>query len=108
MHGGNPRADEVYGYTGWDQTQGYISLHNPAAVAKAYTIKLDRAFGLLPGSGPFHVSSPLADAVRGLPEACKFGDTLTFELQPREIRVVNFCAQPQDWTKLRALQTRSP
>lgn len=108
MHGGSPRADEVYGYTAWNETQGYISLHNPAIEAKTYGIKLDRAFGLLPGSGPFHVSSPLADATRGLPELCKFGDSLVFELKPREVRIVNFSIQPRDWTKLRQLQTRSP
>jgi hypothetical protein len=108
MHGGSPKAGEAYGYTAWNETQGYISLHNPAAEAKTYSIKLDRAFGLLPGSGPFHVSSPLADAARGLPEICKFDDSLAFELKPREIRVVNFSTQPQDWTKLRQLQTRSP
>jgi hypothetical protein len=108
MHGGSPRAGEVYGYTAWDNAQGYISLHNPSAEAKTYAVKLDRAFGLLLGSGPFHVSSPLDEATRGLPESCKFGDSLTFELQPREVRIVNFSVQPQDWAELRQLQTRSP
>ena len=108
MHGGSPKAGEVYGYTAWNQTQGYLSLHNPSAGAQAYTVRLDRAFGLLPGSGPFQVSSPLAGSARGLPGNCRFGDTLTFELQPREVRIVNFSTQPQDWTKLRQLQTRSP
>jgi len=108
MHGGSPKAGEVYGYTAWNQTQGYISVHNPSADTRAYTVKVDRAFGLVPGSGPFHVSSPLDGAVRGLPESCKCGDTLTFELQPREVRVINFSVQLQDWTKLRQLQTRSP
>ena len=108
MHGGSPKAGEVYGYTAWDPTQGYISLHNPSADAKTYAVTLDRAFGLLPGSGSFHVSSPLDDAIRVLPASCKFGDTLTFELKPREVRVVNFSVQAQDWQKLRRLQTISP
>lgn len=108
LHGGSPKAREVYGYSGWTAWSGYLSVHNPSDVAKTYTVKLDRAFGLLPGTGPFHVSSPLDDATRGLPATVNFGDTLTFELQPREIRVVNFSTKPQDWTKLRALQTRSP
>ncbi len=108
MHGGSPKANEVYGYTAWNESQGYISIHNPAAAAKTYSVKLDRAFGLLPGSGPFHISSPIEDSARGMPETCKFGDTLTFELTPREVRIVNFSTQPKDWTKLRALQTRSP
>ncbi len=108
LHGGSPDAGEVYGYTAWDKAQGYISIHNPSAAAQTYTVTLDRGFGLLPGSGPFHVSSPLADSTRGLPGVCKPGDTLTCDLQPREIRIVNFTAQPKDWTKLQQLQTRSP
>jgi hypothetical protein len=108
MHGGNPTKREVYGYTAWDKTQGYVSMHNPSAESQTYTVKLDRAFGLMPGSGPFYASSPLADSARGLPATCKFGDVLTCELQPREIRIVTFNTQPKDWTKLRQLQTRSP
>ena len=108
MHGGNPRVGEVYGYTAWDETQGYISLHNPSAEAKTYTVKLDRAFGLLPGSGPFFVSSPRAFDICGLPFECKFGDVLTFELKPREVRIVNFSTTPKDWTKIAQLQDRSP
>ena len=108
MHGGSPKAGEVYGYTAWTKTQGYISVHNPSAGAKAYAIKLDRAFGLLPDSGPFHASSPVGDSMRDLPATCKFGDTLAFTLQPREIRIINFTTQPKDWTKLHQLQNRSP
>jgi hypothetical protein len=108
MHGGNPKKREVYGYTAWTEQQGYISIHNPSAEAKTYAVKLDRAFGLLPGGGTFHISSPIEDSTRALPATCKAGDTLTFELAPREVRVVNFTTQPKDWSKLRALQTRSP
>jgi hypothetical protein len=108
LHGGSPGAGDVYGYTAWDATQGYLSLHNPSAAARTYTVTLDRAFGLLPGSGPFHTSSPIADSTRGLPAACKLGDTLTFDLAPREVRIINFSTTPKDWTKLRQLQSRSP
>ena len=91
MHGGQPGAGEVYGYTAWNQQQGYISLHNPADKSQTYTVKLDRAFGLLPKTGPFSVSSPVgAESMRGLPTTCNFGDSLTFELSPREIRIINF------------------
>src|SRR2546430_4915924 len=91
MHGGKPSAGEVYGYTAWNRTQGYVSLHNPSDQPKTYTIKLDRAFGLVPDSGPFTLSSPLgADAIHDLPKTCAFGDTLTFRLTPGEIRIVDF------------------
>lgn len=108
MFGGNPAKREVYGYTAWNEEQGYISLHNPSAEARTFTVTLDRAFGLLPGSGPFHVSSPIEDATRGLPATAKSGDTLAFELASREVRILNFSAKPMDWSNLRALQTRSP
>ena len=93
MHGGRPHAGEVYGYTAWNKTQGYLSVHNPSASTKTYTIKLDRTFGLLPDKGLFHVSSPLEDSMRGLPITCMLGDTLTLEMKPREIRILNFNTQ---------------
>jgi hypothetical protein len=95
MHGGQPNNGEVYGYTAWNQTQGYISIHNPSDKKQTYTVKLDRVFGLLPGSGPFYVSSPLgADSTRNLPGMYKFGDTLAFELAPQEVRIINFTTSP--------------
>ncbi|WPJ95371.1 hypothetical protein SH580_18275 [Coraliomargarita algicola] len=48
MHGGDPKKDEVYGFTAWNSEQGYISIHNPADKAQAYSIVLDRKFGLIP------------------------------------------------------------
>lgn len=107
MHGGSPRAKEVYGYTAWTPTQGYISIHNPASKPQRYTITLDRAFGLVPGSGPFKLSSPIADGEKDLKSEYTFGDTLTLELKPREVRILNFDTQPRDWSVLRALQTRT-
>jgi hypothetical protein len=108
MHGGRPKAGEVYGYTAWNLTQGYLTVHNPADQPQTYTVKLDRAFGLLPDSGTFHASSPLDGSTRGLPATCRYGDTLTFQMNPREIRVINFSDKPRDWTRLIQLQTRSP
>jgi len=92
MHGGRPKSGEVYGYTAWNQTQGYLSVHNPSGKLQLYTIKLDRAFGLLPGSGPFYLKSPLDGSLRGLPKVCNFGDSLVFELPAQEIRIINFAA----------------
>ena len=108
LHGGSPTARETYGFTAWTADQGYVSVHNPSAVATTYTVRLDRAFGLNPGSGPFHLSSPIADCTNGLPATCRFGNALVIPLQPREIRVLNFTREPADWSRLRALQKRSP
>ena len=107
MHGGDPTKSEVYGYTAWTAKQGYVSIHNPSDETRKYTIKLDRAFGLLPGSGSFLLSSPIADCTAGLKASYAYGDTLTLTLRPREIRILNFDKTKRDWSKLRALQTRT-
>lgn len=90
MFGGDPMAGAVYGYTGWDATRGYLSIHNPGAKPQAYVVKLDRAFGVPPGAGPFRLSAALAGSTSGLPAECRSGDSLEFTLSPREIRVINF------------------
>ena len=107
MHGGNPKGGEVYGFTAWQREQGYVTVHNPADKPQAYTFKLDRAFGLLPEGGMFHVSSPIEGSTRGLPEVVYYGSSLTLSLEPHEIRVLNFNVQPKEWAALRRLQGRT-
>ncbi|MBT3379632.1 MAG: hypothetical protein HN742_19125 [Lentisphaerae bacterium] len=107
MHGGNPKKGEVYGYTAWTESRGYISLHNPAGTAARYRIVLDKAFGLGPDTGPFALSSPMADSLIGLGERYDYGDTIELELKPREIRVLNFDTTMPDWSILKALQIRT-
>jgi hypothetical protein len=108
MHGGNPKKQEVYGYTAWLKDQGYVSIHNPSDEKKSYTITLDRAFGLIPASGTFMASSPIEDYMKGLRRTYSYGDTITFELEPKEIRIINFDKSVRDWSALRALQERTP
>ncbi len=109
MHGGNPKSGDVYGYTAWLPKRGYISIHNPSAVAKDYTIKLDRAFGLHPDSvkTTFRLSSPMADCTVGLKKKYSYGDTLTLTLKPQEVRILNFDVTAKNWKVLTDLQTRT-
>ena len=107
MHGGDPRAGEVYGYTAWNDSQGYVSIHNPGAATRKYTFVLDRAFGLLPDTGPFNLTSPLAGSTDGLARTCRYGDAISLDLKPREIKILNFDIPPRDWSVLKALQTRT-
>jgi len=107
MHGGDPRSGEVYGYTAWLGSRGYASIHNPSGETKKYEFTLDRAFGLLPDSGAFNLTSPLADSLEGLDKKYKFGDKISLELKPREIRILNFDKGSKDWSVLKALQTRN-
>ncbi|MHC4252131.1 MAG: hypothetical protein ACYS9X_23685, partial [Planctomycetota bacterium] len=107
MHGGNPKAGEPYGYTAWTKAQGYVSIHNPSGEAKSYSLKLDRAFGLVPGSGPFQLSSPMEDSLEGLGKRYAYGDAVSITMKPREIRILNFDTAPRDWSVLKELQTRN-
>lgn len=109
MHGGNPSKQEAYGYTAWLDNQGFISIHNPSPTAQSYTFTLDRKFGLTKTStgNSYHLTSPMADSLTGLNETYKFGDTITIELKPKEVRILNFDTTKPDWSELKALQTRT-
>jgi len=107
MHGGSPAAKEVYGYTAWTASRGYVSIHNPSNEARTYSFTLDRAFGLVKDSGKFLLSSPMEDCVRGLEKEYAYGDAISLELKPLEIRILNFDKTPVDWSVLKELQKRT-
>jgi hypothetical protein len=46
--------------------------------------------------------------MKGLRRTYSYGDTITFELEPKEIRIINFDKSVRDWSALRALQERTP
>ncbi|MFT7632210.1 MAG: hypothetical protein ACI87E_003260, partial [Mariniblastus sp.] len=107
MHGGSPTDGQVYGYTAWTKNRGYVSLHNPAEFAQKYTLTLDRSFGLIPHSGVYQLSSPLDESVADLEKQYSYGDTMSIDLKPREIRILNFDKTARDWALLKKLQSRT-
>ncbi|MEW4563169.1 hypothetical protein AB1K70_11620 [Bremerella sp. JC770] len=94
MIGGNPMSGEVYGYTGWTENLGYISLHNPSDAPQQLSLRLDRSLGLpksvLDQGKTFAVSSPLQEDIERLPKKAMAGDQLTIELPPHAVRVLEF------------------
>ncbi len=107
MHGGSPTDGQVYGYTAWTKSQGYVSLHNPSSAEQKYSFTLDRAFGLLPESGLYQTSSPIDGSVGGLNQQYAYGDSISLTLKPREIRILNFDKGTRDWALIKELQTRN-
>lgn len=93
MYGGNPREKKVYGYSGWKDDLGYISIHNPADKPQKLTVTLDRSLGISKQVKDYKLTSPLPGDTDGLKETWSFGETLTIELQPREIRLLTFHKQ---------------
>ncbi|SFB52325.1 alpha-galactosidase [Algoriphagus aquimarinus] len=90
MHGGNPRNSEVYGYSAWDDDQGYISIHNPSDKSITYKLVLNRELGISNSKDKYVLSSPIENNTAGLKNSYSPGDTLTVDLKPKEIRVLNF------------------
>ena len=95
---------QVYGFTGWNKTQGYVSIHNPGDKTQSYTFTLDRKFGLHPDSGTFNLSSPILRCVKGLKKQYSYGDSITINIEPKGIIIINFDKMIVDWKVLRDLQ----
>lgn len=112
MHGGNPLGNatfhqrnvtlkdidmdkdtQVYGYTGWTEKQGYVSIHNPKSVKETYSFVLDRAFGLVPGDRTYSLTSPMPGKIKGLKKQWKYGDTVQLEILPKDVLILNFESQ---------------
>jgi hypothetical protein len=81
---------EVYGFTGWTATQGHLSIHNPRSSMVSYSFTLDRKLGLLPGTGPFRVSFPVAGHKKDIKSIRSYGETVTVEIGPREVVIIDF------------------
>lgn len=92
MHGGSPKHKEVYGYSGWSDEIGYVSIHNPLDKVQKYTFTLNRALGLNPDNPTvFRVSSPTSHLKeKNLKEKYRYGETISIELNPGEVVLINF------------------
>lgn len=94
MIGDDPAEGRVYGFTGWTEDLGYLSLHNPSDEAREFRIELNRKLGLSKDAvhqgREYAVSSPLAEDTESLPKAAVAGKPLTVTLPPRAIRILEF------------------
>ncbi|MFV0555046.1 MAG: hypothetical protein ACK5LR_10140 [Mangrovibacterium sp.] len=98
MHGGSPKLKEIYGYTGWAEEGGYVSLHNPSEETKTYSFTLDRAMGLVALDASYTVFSSLENAVdfnankkldfEG--HKYKAGDKIEITLGAGEVKILEF------------------
>lgn len=91
MHGGSPAEGKVYGYTGWNEKGGYISVHNPSnSLTQTYTVALNRALGVNAKLGKLKMSSPLTNAPEFVGKTVNAGGEISFQLKPGEVKVLNF------------------
>ena len=89
MHGGNPGARDVYGYTAWLDDSGYVSIHNPSREPKSYSFTLNRVFGLTPSAlakqTAYQISSPIDGSLEGLEKTCTANSTRHHQTPARRI-----------------------
>ena len=92
--GGDPRRLEVYGWAAWGAGQGVLTLRNPAAEPRTYTLDLARALEL-PAGAPTALRLTPAFSQRALPGLEGRRDPrrpITVQLEPFEVLV--FEARP--------------
>ena len=93
MFGNKPASGAPYGYSGWDGKKGYLSIHNPnRSEEKEITVTLDRSIGMIPNDEKTYSVKAVVGSQDGLNKTYKQGDTITFKLAPREVRVLQFDA----------------
>ncbi|MBR6437248.1 MAG: hypothetical protein IKS45_12140, partial [Thermoguttaceae bacterium] len=91
--GSQPASGAPYGYSGWDGKKGYLSVHNPnRSEEKEITVILDRSIGMVPNDGKTYSVKAVVGSQIGLNKTYKQGDSITFKLAPREVRVLQFDA----------------
>lgn len=98
MVGGDPQQGQVYGYTGWTKTAGYLSLHNPSDETRQFRTTLDRRTGLpqeaIDKGQAYVITTPLADDAESLPKRVAASEEFVVTLPPKGIRILEFAAEP--------------
>lgn len=97
MFGGDPGQGKAYGYTGWVDKTGYLSLHNPSDREQVVEVTLDREFGLpkkaIDGKLTYTLTSPLEGDADGLESSYTAGSTFQMTLPAKAIRIYEFSAE---------------
>ena len=90
MLGGDPTLQQIYGYSGWNENQGYISLHNPSDKEKTFSIHLNRDIGIIKKFQNFSISSPLGHDQEISKRQWNYGDILTLKIPAKSIKLLTF------------------
>lgn len=87
--GGDPLKGEVYGYAGWDGQEAVLTLRNPTAHSKTFTVKVKRELDL---PGLLNDNYQFFDAKRKDHHKVYAGRSFEVTLAPYEVEVMD--AQP--------------
>jgi hypothetical protein len=84
--GGDPLKGEVYGYAGWADKKGVLSLRNPTSHAKTFVVNVKKALDIPNGYSADYV---FTDAKSKLKTQLYKGGTFVVKLAPFEVKVMD-------------------
>jgi hypothetical protein len=88
--GGDPSQLQVYGWAAWSPAGWIITLRNPSDHPQSFTLDLQAALELPPGSGKhFDVREPFAGAASA-PQQWQAHQPVPVHLEPFEVRIFEF------------------
>lgn len=88
--GENPTQNNVYGFSAWDDNQGFITLRNPSNTKKNYTVTLDRIIGVPENMQNWGKSVIIPYQTNIDSIIYSYGDSLNIELDPYEVIIYKF------------------
>ena len=88
--GDNPKDNNIYGFSAWDDQQGFITLRNPSNQTKSYTVTLDRLIGVYESMKDCKKTTVIPYETNCDVNSYNYGDNLTVELAPYEVVIYKF------------------
>lgn len=88
--GESPDTGAVYGYSAWEGAEGIVTLRNPLNRAQDFTFILNRVLGVGEGATEMTCATVLPYTASVSEAVCNYGDTVTLQLEPHEIRIFRF------------------
>lgn len=88
--GESPDTGSVYGYSAWENANGIVSVRNPANKKQSFSFILDRIIGVVEGAENMTCVTVLPYTEKPDERKYSYGDTVSVELEPHEIRIFKF------------------
>ena len=88
--GESPDTGSVYGYSAWENANGIVSVRNPANKKQSFSFVLDRIIGVVEGAENMTCVTVLPYTEKPDERKYSYGDTVSVDLEPHEIRIFKF------------------
>ena len=90
MFGGNPSLGQIYGYAGFCESEGVVTLRNPDCVEKEIEFQLDETLGVRNNFACSGMCRILPYSTDGAYGSFRFGDKIKETLAPFQTKILRF------------------